>query len=107
MVFKLEHGNILRLPDWRYEDWWLRDLKLFQRRVAKSTLNNDVNGNSTNDSSIISTNNLGSFSSNLSSNGGLDDTLDVLSDADRHKARVLETLRIAEEVELCCTSVEV
>lgn len=67
VVFKMEQGNVLRLPEWRYEDWWLRDLKLFQRRIS----GNDA------------------------------------IEARRHKTHVLETLKIAEEIQICCSSVDV
>jgi len=71
VVFKMEHGNVLRLPEWRYEDWWLRDLKLFRRRIS-----GDV-------------------------------TSGVAAEAARHKRHVLDTLRIAEEIQTCCSSVDV
>ena len=88
-VFKMERGNVLRLPEWRYEDWWLRDLKLFQDRVAKTSSNDLSRGIS------------------IGNSNGNTNKLDGIVDAELHKNHVLEILRIAEEVEICCSSVDV
>ena len=82
----MENGNVLRLPEWRYEDWWLRDLKIFRRRVAAGVTSHDTN-NGSNDS-----------------DNGMEDGI---PDAEQHQRHVLETLRIAEEVEMCCSSIDV
>jgi len=78
VVFKMAKGNIVKLPDWRYEDWWLQDLKLFLNQIDR-------------------------LPSKTLSTRTTTDSCDVR----RQKLHVLKTIKLAEEVELFCSAVDV